>query len=225
MSAQPGGLARPAVVSGAILGAVMVGCFVGCGLLPRSVMPPVDLSSAYVSPTHAPVVVDGQVTSRDEWAGAAKVPIKGLAGARASFLWSDDGLYGLLHGDWWLSGDPDESLCVSVAGDWGQKTRYVRLYLKEDRGGVSGSPQRTVKLARTSRVPFDPTPLPPVQVRFASTAGFAAQGMPWTAEFFLPWTSLASDGKPPRKLFVHVFLICGQRPYSFLKLERDPHPK
>jgi hypothetical protein len=166
-------------------------------------------------------VIDGQVTSPGEWAGAAQVPIQGVPGGRASFLWSDEGLYGLLKGDWWLPATGlDESLCVSVTGDLGQEGKHARLFVTSDHGTDSGPHQSTVRLARVERVPWDSRPLPANPVQFASAAHVTARSMPWTAEFLLPWTSLMPDGKPPQKLFVHVYLICGQRPYSFLKLDR-----
>ena len=104
----------------------------GCG--DRMARPPVDLRAARLAPQHEPVVIDGTITTKDEWSGAAVVPFK--PNGRAEFLWDDKGLYvymddGTSHPPF----GPEEGLCLSLFGDSGRGMVILKFQARFDGSG------------------------------------------------------------------------------------------
>ena len=213
------------------LATVVVFSCAGCG--DRWNRRPVDFAKARCPAGYVPVASEANANEK-VWTGGATVPI-GKAG-KARFVWDDKGIYCFLDNSknsWWAPGR-DESICVSFAAKQ-EQYRHVRLYFSA--GLLPGQPVPTprvpevtsrpiiggheVRLAKTvaqstSNPLFD---LDPKLIRFESSCIYAKCGRPWKTWFFLSWKALSDKEAPPKSLFVHVFIISGVRPYSFLKME------
>lgn len=198
-----------------VLTVALAGYFAaGCGA--ASIRKPVDLSEAKLTADHDPIVIDGRITTPGEWQGAATVrfPKQG----RVIFLWSDEGIYGRLWGPQAISWEADEKICISITGTNAQGSSCVRLYLTSLPNPAGESEGRVVMQAVRGLWIHAPEEVDPALIRFAGHSRIAKRGFPWEGEFFLRWNALSPSWRPSQSLWIHVFRIGGERPYSVLRM-------
>lgn len=179
-----------------------------------------DLKAARMSPTHAPIVVDGGRSSEKEWEGSVSVPL--AVDGSAEFLWNDEGVYILVAGSRLPAYDP-EAICVDIS-DFISPSNCPSVQLEMKYGGTMGKMElsrivRSRNWKEALMPPFDDS-----LVRFSSHADIAQQGIPWSAELFLPWRTLSTQGRPRGKLFIHAYRLVVYRfaPGLTMTMEEGP---
>jgi hypothetical protein len=186
---------------------------VGCNQLTR---PPVDLASARIS---------GEPTSAD-WDKAAAVSVP--PDVKAQFLWNDKGIYcslgcpGTRH-----VVEVNERICLAfvIPFDGQEKPGEAIFYLSTAGlgapfpvGEMWVSPLWAEGLNGHGRGPLDARLY---DVKASAIPSQFANVWPWRLNLFVSWEALTPDKAPPAKLNVYAYLLKGERPYAFLKLERS----
>lgn len=177
---------------------------------------PLDFSGARMSPDHPPIIIDGMRSSSNEWEGNITVPL--AKDGHAEFLWNDQGVYVLLSGDYMFAHDP-EAICLNIT-DFISSSNCPSIRLEMKSAGPMGP--ELVRMVRNGNW-RDPL-LPPFQdslVCFSAHTFITKQHTPWSAEVFLPWQTLSSQGSPRGKLFIHVYRLMIERPTPVLIMERS----
>lgn len=185
-----------ATLASVILIAVGAGCETTSRVL-------VDLSGSRLAGGHDPVIIDGKLTSANEWARAATAPLP--VEGNLAVLWDERGLYGKVHGEFPPSRGMDECVSVVIEG-LDQTNRHVRLYFA--RNGE--------RLAAWTLCAAEPDELQ-VQHTIASMPGRSP--FAWNAEFHVPWNLISGASGPPQLLQVHVFRLGSKHESPLLKLD------
>jgi hypothetical protein len=217
----------PRRLSRSVLVALVVTACSACA--PSNTRDPVNFANARMEPGHAPVVIDGERSSPDEWKGAVVVPLS--TDGHVEFLWSDDGVFMYLSGARALA--DVETICVDMfTRTSADDDNRVRLDMKMKTNRPCGShplsmmvlesiTKSTAGQTETIHSPFDPK-----LAKFA--AGPTHYGLfgaclyptvtSWAAEAFVPWTAVGCQGPPSGAVSVYAYRLEVERPVSVLML-------
>lgn len=182
---------------------------------------PVDFGKARMPREHSPVVIDGEKSSKDEWAGSVAVPLKPKG--RAEFLWDAKGVYVRFSGHgYWPAHDP-EAVCLSITDFINSPDcRSVRFHMKEGWGRDSAMELVKVVTNRGWRNPLLP-PFDRKLIQFRANPQMPAKRtsfMRWSAELFMSWELLNCKNAPRGKIIAHVYRLVVERPTSLLIMEK-----